>query len=115
MLPWDDDVDLRISNRDRVRMFTLFDKEFGHRVKRARMNNEYGSYDIIYFPWAPKVDGQNFSYPYVDIVFMDENATHMWNGNHKSYSIDYCSIAKKDIFPLVWRPFGQIWLPVSFQ
>ncbi|CAF0976468.1 unnamed protein product [Rotaria sordida] len=110
-LPWDDDVDLRVLMRDRSRMYTLLHQEFEHTIRILNISNEFGRYDILYFPWSPKAGIYNWSYPNVHITYLDENSTHVWREYNDNYSIHDCSISKLDIFPLVWRPFGQIWLP----
>ncbi|CAF3401220.1 unnamed protein product [Rotaria sp. Silwood1] len=110
-LPWDDDVDLRIFMRDRSRMYTLLHQELGHTIRILNISNQFGCYDILYFPWSPQAGVYNWSYPNVHITYLDENSTHIWREYNDEHSIHDCSISKLDIFPLVWRPFGQIWLP----
>lgn len=57
---------------------------------------------------------QKWSYPFIDISYFNENSTHIWRVNYAANAVADCSLLKTDIFPLVWRPFGEIWLPVSF-
>jgi hypothetical protein len=113
IMPWDDDVDLRVSIRDRSRFYTLVHQELKHILSISNITDEFGNYDKLYFPWSPQAGSQNWSYPYIDIFYYDENSTHIWLANYDGQSINNCSINKSAIFPLVWRPFGQIWLPVS--
>lgn len=114
-LPWDDDVDIRAPNKDRWRMLRLLRQELYQTIAVIHVEHEeYGGYDKIYFPWAPRAGRQIWTYPFIDIGYYDENDTHIWQANYGFDSIDACSLSKENIFPLVWRPFGEIWLPVSF-
>ena len=113
-LPWDDDVDLRLSTRDRSRMYKLLHEELGHKIKITNINNKLEDYDILYFYWAPQAGTRNWSYPCIHIVYLHENSTHMWKSDTNKHLINNCAISKQDLFPLIWRPFGEIWLPVSF-
>ncbi|CAF0900245.1 unnamed protein product [Adineta steineri] len=110
-LPWDDDVDLRVSNRDRQRMLNLVSQELRNIISVADVTEEYGTYHKFYFPWSPQAGKQNWSYPCVDVFYFDENSTHIWRINSVEKSMNDCPVSKHNIFPLVWRPFGRIWLP----
>lgn len=112
-LPWDDDVDIRVPNKDRPDMLTALRQELDHVITIAHVEHEeYGSYDKIFFSWASRAGQQKWTYPFIDIGYFDENSTHVWQANYGFDSIDDCAISKEKIFPLVWRPFGEIWLPV---
>lgn len=113
ILAWDDDVDLRIALRDRKRFRKLMTKELSGQVSLVSTENEFGEYDKIFFPWSPAAGKELWSYPYIDIFYYEENATHMWRTDYISRFDEYCMISKQDIFPLVWRPLGEIWIPVS--
>ncbi|CAF0868523.1 unnamed protein product [Adineta steineri] len=110
-LPWDDDVDLRVSNRDRQRMLNLVSQELRNIISVADVTEEYGTYHKFYFPWSPQAGKQNWSYPCVDVFYFDENSTHIWRINSDEKSMNDCPVSKHNIFPLVWRLFGRIWLP----
>ena len=100
---------------DRLRMHTLLHHEFGDEIKMSHITHRLGNYDVLYFSWAPQAGTPNWSYPYVDIVYWEENSTHIWKATTNDLSYTDCAIAQTEIFPTVWRPFGQIWLPVSFS
>ncbi|CAF1169360.1 unnamed protein product [Rotaria magnacalcarata] len=110
-LPWDDDLDIRILLRDRSRMYTLLRRELENTVKILSTTNRFGSYEILFFPWTPQVGDYHWSYPSIHIIYLEENSTHIWKQDSDNDSINDCSVSKSDIFPVVWRPFGQIWLP----
>lgn len=67
----------------------------------------------MYFTWTPLAGDKTWSYPSVHILYWDENSTHIWREYSEPQLVNDCSILKSDVFPVVWRPFGQIWLPVS--
>ncbi len=112
-LPWDDDVDLRVSIRDRELVYNFLHQELGQAISMSNITDEYGNYDKLYFPWTPQAGTKNWSYPYIDLFYFDQNSTHIWRTNYDRNLINECSMSKSDVFPLVWRPFGHIWLPVS--
>lgn len=95
-------------------MYIFFHQELENVVNITTVTDEYGSSDKLYFPWSPQAGRKNWTYPYIDIFYFDENFTHIWLANYDSNLINDCSISKSDVFPLVWRPFGRIWLPVNF-
>ena len=107
-------MDLRASSHDRSRIYTLLYEEFENVIGISHINDGFGSYDKLYFLWTPKAGVKEWSYPSVDLSYFDENSTHIWRVNNDIDLINDCSVAKKNIFPLVWRPFGEIWLAVSF-
>ena len=79
----------------------------------SSVSDQYGNYDKFFFPWTPRAGKRPWSYPYVEIFYYDENATHIWRAESDQQSIETCAASKADIFPTVWRPLGQIWLSVS--
>ena len=113
-MPWDDDVDLRVSLNERSRIYDLIRQQSENSIQISNITDHYGNYDHLYFPWSPHSSLREWSYPYVDIFYYDENATHLWRPNNDRTSIEYCAMSKRDIFPTVRRPFGSIWLSVSF-
>ncbi len=51
-----------------------------------------------------------WTWPYIDITFYDENSTHVW------MLVASSMIIEKDVFyPLVNRPFGELWLHAPFD
>lgn len=95
-------------------MLKLLRQELDRIIATSHVEHEeYGGYDKLYFSWASRAGQQPWTYPFIDIAYYDENDTHIWQANYGFDSIDACSLSKDKVFPLVWRPFGEIWLPVS--
>jgi hypothetical protein len=113
ILPWDDDADLRVRLADRDRLLRLISSELKDVVAVSSVSDHYGHYDKFYFPWTPRAGKRPWSYPFVEIFYYDENATHIWRAQSAQESIEACAASKADIFPTVWRPLGEIWLSVS--
>jgi len=106
MVPWDDDVDVLVSVADRRRL----------RDALADLEPHYGALEYserIKF-WSSAGSARQrpsipWHWPYVDISFYEENATHIWDAgpefrNHYIYP-------KSMVFPTHLRPFAGLWLP----
>ena len=49
-------------------------------------------------------------WPFVDVIFYDENSTHIWEVDNFKYMAP-----KEYIFPLRLRPFGTLMLPTPYN
>lgn len=112
-MPWDDDVDLRVSIHERSRLNSIIKEQYANVISIANISDQYGNYDHFYLSWAPRIADKFYSYPYVDIFYYDENQTHVWRPTNDKELIEICAIEKKFIYPTVRRPFGSIWLSVN--
>ena len=50
----------------------------------------------------------SWQWPYVDVSFYDENATHVWDAAPEFHGYVY---RKSIVFPTHLRPFAGLWLP----
>lgn len=108
LLPWDDDVDLRVSIRDRYRLQSIILGELSiepYSIVLMEMHNKR-NYDKIFFSWCPHTGPVAWRFPFVDIFYHDYNSTHIWLLSEPSS----CPVRLEDIFPLVLRPLGSLWL-----
>jgi len=64
------------------------------------------NYDKIFFSWCPFAGERLWRFPFIDIFYHDENSTHVWLIGEPSS----CPVLREDIFPLVLRPLGPLWL-----
>ena len=108
VIPWDGDVDLLMSMDHRLQFLAILNT-FNHTLLQ---NNIYHfsqverEYFKISFRHAPHAGSRPWRFPFVDIYFYTVNGTHLFSKSHKTTVIQL-----SHIFPLVMRPFGQIWLP----
>ncbi|CAF1043846.1 unnamed protein product [Didymodactylos carnosus] len=117
LIPWDDDIDLLMSVKDKRRLNRAIQKHF---VMSGKTTNDI--YHIEYFRrWDPdksfeyykfyfssslKLSSNNWKWPFIDLIFYHENRTHLWHENNFQFTIK-----KSYIFPLILRPLGRLWLP----
>ena len=65
-----------------------------------------GNYDKVYFSWCPHAGKQSWRFPFIDIFYHAQNSTHVWF-LEKTRS---CPVRLENVFPLVLRPLGPLWL-----
>ncbi|CAF3596505.1 unnamed protein product [Rotaria socialis] len=108
ILPWDDDVDLRVSISDRYRLQSIIIEELSSEPYSIRIMQLHNSrnYDKIFFSWCPHAGRTPWRFPFIDIFYHDQNSTHVWLLGQPSS----CPVRVADIFPLVLRPLGSLWL-----
>ncbi len=75
-----------------------------------QMHNER-NYDKVFFSWCPHTSNAPWRYPFVDIFYHDQNSTHVWLVGEPSD----CPVRREDVFPLVLRPLGTLWLYGPYQ
>jgi len=111
-VPWDDDLDLIVplSAQSRLRSavvssepnFRLFaDVAAGYQWKFSASAAQPGSHTS----WFSRSSAR---WPYVDIFFYDQNATHLWN-TCPWFAEETWPL--RSLFPLRRRPFGDLSLP----
>lgn len=108
VIPWDGDVDLLMSVDHRSQLLDILNK-FHNTLLQYNIyhfSEPEREYFKISFRHAPHAGNRPWRFPFVDIYFYTTNATHLFSKSHKMtvFSLDH-------IFPLVMRPFGQVWLP----
>ncbi|CAF2362423.1 unnamed protein product [Rotaria sp. Silwood2] len=108
ILPWDDDVDLRVSISDRYRLQSIIIGELSsepHSIIIMQLHNKR-NYDKVFFSWCPHAGETPWRFPFIDIFYHDQNSTHIWLLGQPSS----CPVRLEDVFPLVLRPLGSLWL-----
>lgn len=108
LLPWDDDIDLRVPISYRNKLQAIVRGNLSsepYSIKLIQMHN-HRNYDKVFFSWSPPIDRVPWTFPFIDIFYDDANSTHVWLIGTPSD----CPVRREDIFPLVRRPLGPLWL-----
>ena len=114
LIPWDDDLDLIIPMSEQSRLkaavvslepdFRLFsDVDAGYQWKFYLSAAVPGSHRIWF--WFNRSSAR---WPYVDVFFYRQNATHVWN-TCPWFTDEVWPL--RSVFPLRRRPFGDLSLP----
>lgn len=112
MLPWDDDVDLRVSLSDRKKLHETIFKELAAEPYSVTITkvHSFHIFDKVYFSWCAQAGNKPWNYPFIDIFYDNRNSTHVWQAAVGQNRAGRPPGLLKDIFPLVLRPFGPLWL-----
>jgi hypothetical protein len=105
-IPWDDDVDIIIDAADKKTAWDTLSNisaDYGVFYYKNRFNQVWKFHPLQYGIDTPS---KMFRWPFVDIFFYANNATHVWN----SWLKRECW-PKKYVFPLRRRPYEGLMLP----
>jgi hypothetical protein len=108
LIPWDDDLDFLCDIKQKEQVFTAllklrptFKMFTGYQWKlyMADPKNRHISFVDRYFA--------RWLWPFVDIFFYEENATHIWDS--APWNKDAYVWKRTDVFPLRRRPLSYLW------
>lgn len=107
IIPWDDDIDVCINGSHRPLL----------RQALGTLGTNFTLYERKRLPWkffrqdSIPVPGFSFKWPYIDILFYRNNATHLW------FEVEQfrqeMTVLISDVFPTRYRPYDRLWLPVA--
>jgi hypothetical protein len=101
---WDDDVDIWINETKRDDLVNALNQLKPDYIISEVVNTR----QKFYSKSSKKTNEFDWKWPFIDIQFFTENATHIWdiakNFQHLKYK-------KSDMFPLHKRPFENFWIP----
>jgi hypothetical protein len=112
IIPWDDDLDLMIPLEQKTRFTNAINQMNKTLIDKYIIDHNKGKrqYYKISFKHTPSAGGYSWNFPFVDIFFYVRNETHLWQMD------DPGTITKVEyVFPLVMRPFGELWLPAPLK
>jgi hypothetical protein len=108
VIPWDDDLDVMIPIEDKARFIKLISKMNEtlvqyHVLSNSKRKREYYK---LFLKNTPSAGSYSWNFPFLDVFLYEQNETHVWQmGDPDTIAnITY-------IFPLMMRPFGELWLP----
>jgi hypothetical protein len=108
IIPWDDDVDIIISY-EQAKQFENAFKQLNQTLVELYLLPKKGegqSYYKLFYKKAPYAGKFYWRFPFVDIFFYTKNDTHVWNLAYPKVQLEM-----EDVFPLILRPLGQLWVP----
>nr|ACD54726.1 lipopolysaccharide choline phosphotransferase-like protein [Adineta vaga] len=114
LIPWDDDADIMVSIKDQSRLLDGLNAlnttsvAYHYYVYSKKPINEFCR---VYFKRNTSVSKFPWTFPFVDIFFYATNESHLWLYNRPEQLL----VELQYIFPLIMRPFGQLWLPAPKQ
>ncbi|KAL8558474.1 hypothetical protein ACOMHN_052291 [Nucella lapillus] len=106
-IPWDDDFDFVVPSALRP----VAERTLRKLAPTFRLSTSQKVRWKLFSQRSPKIQDRSFadwSWPFVDISFYEENSTHIWDMDHKVTTLVY---RKADVFPLSYRPFQGRMLP----
>jgi hypothetical protein len=112
MLPWDDDVDLRVSISDRNKLNSIIVNKLASEPYSLIITAAQGfnNFDKVFFSWCPHAGQKYWRYPFIDIFYHDRNSTHIWQTDLGYNPAGRPPVRTEEVFPLVLRPLGPLWL-----
>jgi hypothetical protein len=113
MIPWDDDIDIIIAAANRSAARSTLGKMSPHyelytpdESQKTMLQWKFFSSSASKTSLMPK----QFRWPYIDIFFFEENATHVWDLDPEYHGAGFVW-PKSSVFPLIRRPFGGFMVP----
>ncbi|CAF1557736.1 unnamed protein product, partial [Didymodactylos carnosus] len=101
ILPYDDDLDILVSEYDRLQLLKIRDSIADDQRSWTIFSPNNNSLDKFYFRESKKAGSMKWNWPFIDLFGFQENSTHIWFE---------APVDKKYIFPLVLRPIASQWL-----
>nr|CDS18832.1 lipopolysaccharide choline [Echinococcus granulosus] len=120
-IPWDDEADVLVDIKYR---------EFIQDSIKKHSNKGYliapsGYRDKLYMSILPasmndvdaegsrEIPRKNYGWPYLDICYYKIDGEYLFE--LEKYNLQRYVYHVEDIFPLMYRPFGEMWLPAPFK
>ncbi|KAK2147568.1 hypothetical protein LSH36_547g04005 [Paralvinella palmiformis] len=106
MIPWDDDVDVAVYDKQKSILkaaFSSLPKTFKGVVAQYR-------WKLTFRHLPPTRKGKSWSYPFLDISFFGVSSDVVYDTD-RGWNNRGFRFKTGDVFPLVERPFWDLWLP----
>ncbi|ELT90237.1 hypothetical protein CAPTEDRAFT_197756 [Capitella teleta] len=117
LIPWDDDLDLAVSLPDFKRMLSIARNDTQQVLRRFNLKYTLNSknQDKLFFADQQLIPNATWSWPFVDVLFYDENNTHVWVHDPLEPHIRNVTLRKSVFYPLRRRPLGQLSLNAPYD
>ncbi|KAL5965422.1 hypothetical protein TSMEX_006893 [Taenia solium] len=120
-IPWDDEADVLvdISYRDFIQDSIKRHHKEGYLIASS------GYRDKLYMSILPpsmndvdiegsrQIPRKNYGWPYLDICYYKIEGEYLHE--MEEYNLQRYAYRVEDIFPLIYRPFGEVWLPAPIK
>lgn len=120
-IPWDDEADVLVD----IKYRQIVQEGIKERLKDGYLVASSGYRDKLYMTILPEdmndVDAEgsrrilmkNYGWPYLDICYYKIEDGHLIE--LENYNLQHFAYPVGDIFPLIYRPFGDKWLPAPYR
>ncbi|VDD74917.1 unnamed protein product [Mesocestoides corti] len=117
LIPWDDDADVLVD----IKYRGLIQRAIESRRSEGFHVHKSGYRDKVYISILPstmndvdvegtrQIPGRDYGWPFLDICYykIEGGILH----ELESYNLQHYSYLVEDVFPLIYRPFGEMWVP----
>ena len=106
MIPWDDDVDVCILEKERTKVLEKLRTLRNYVVHTPGSAASLQAWKFFHKTDSSRIRGKYWKFPFLDISICRMDATRVWDGNTGWGSFTF---NKSSVFPLVKRPFMGLW------
>jgi LicD family len=104
MVPWDDDIDIYVRWNERDLLEAAIQRNLSKEYVLEKFKTK-PLWKLFHRHQSAAISGRSWNYPFVDIFFMSENSTMVWEqGNRIRW------YRRSTVYPLRRRPFMGMWL-----
>ena len=111
LVPWDDDLDLAIYRPHFLKLLNIAHREpeilKKHNLAYTFTNKNR---DKLFFLQKPHIPNTNWSWPFIDLLWFDQNQKHVWIHDPLEPHVRNVTVRHKDFYPIHERPLAHLML-----